>query len=570
MADLLLGRWVRGEASERGITVSDSEVSNRLDQIIEQEFGGQKQFEQFLKQAHFTEEEASQRVEVQLLSDQIQQEVLPEDASVSDSEIEDFYNANIEQFQQPETRDMRRIVNKDQAKVEQAKALLEQDDSPASWKKVAARFSTEDATKDVGGLVEGVTVGQSEPALEEQIFSAAEGQLVGPFKGENGLLPDPGREDHPGGDDAAQRSLRADRAAARSGEAAAGRPGLPAGLPREVDVAELLRRRLRDRPLRELHAQRPGGPGRSPGDPDARRPTRASGGVPRAADSGAAAGADPAHPDPGGPDHRPAPGTLPPGGRRRPPPPRSRVDSEALDALARLDEITRRLRRECPWDREQDERSIVPHTVEEAYELADAAESGDDPKLVDELGDVLFQVHFLALLLEERGAGSLAEVAEGTVQKLIRRHPHIFGEAEAKTAGEVLRNWDRIKREEEGRGAGEPFADVPENLPALLYARKLQRRAHSAGLEGAEPEQRIAAPGDPRGGRALDRRGAVRAGRRRPPPSRRPRAGPARLGTALPRAGGGLTNFRRPWQRSSASTHVRSSTRGETRRSRSR
>ena len=74
-------------------------------------------------------------------------------------------------------------------------------------------------------------------------------------------------------------------------------------------------------------------------------------------------------------------------------------------ALLRLDEITRRLRMECPWDREQDERSIVPHTVEEAYELADAANSGDDAKLLDELGDVLFQVYFLALLLEERGQG---------------------------------------------------------------------------------------------------------------------------------------------------------------------
>ncbi|HXF00315.1 MAG TPA: MazG family protein [Solirubrobacterales bacterium] len=170
------------------------------------------------------------------------------------------------------------------------------------------------------------------------------------------------------------------------------------------------------------------------------------------------------------------------------------MDRAALDALRGLDEITRRLRRECPWDRDQDERSIVPHTVEEAYELADAAGSGDDAKLVDELGDVLFQVYFLALLLEERGAGNLAQVAEGTVQKLIRRHPHVFGEAEAQTAGEVLRNWDRIKREEEGNGAGEPFGNVPENLPALLYARKLQRRAHSAGLEGAEPEERI---GDP-------------------------------------------------------------------------
>jgi XTP/dITP diphosphohydrolase/tetrapyrrole methylase family protein/MazG family protein/ATP diphosphatase len=172
-------------------------------------------------------------------------------------------------------------------------------------------------------------------------------------------------------------------------------------------------------------------------------------------------------------------------------PRRSVAKGDAASALVRLDEITRRLRRECPWDREQDERSIVPHTVEEAYELADAAASGDDAKLLDELGDVLFQVHFLALLLEERGAGSIAEVAETMSQKLIRRHPHVFGETEARTAGDVLRNWDRIKREEEGRGAEDPFADVPENLPALLYARKMQRRAASAGLAGGEAQERL-------------------------------------------------------------------------------
>jgi uncharacterized protein YabN with tetrapyrrole methylase and pyrophosphatase domain len=159
---------------------------------------------------------------------------------------------------------------------------------------------------------------------------------------------------------------------------------------------------------------------------------------------------------------------------------------DAASALARLDEITRRLRVECPWDREQDERSIVPHTVEEAYELADAAAEGDDEKLLDELGDVLFQVHFLALLLEERGAGDLAQVAEGMTAKLIRRHPHVFEESEARellagtdpeTGREVLANWDRIKREVEGRGADDPFGGVPENLPGLLYARKLLRRA---------------------------------------------------------------------------------------------
>ena len=163
-------------------------------------------------------------------------------------------------------------------------------------------------------------------------------------------------------------------------------------------------------------------------------------------------------------------------------------------ALLRLDAITRRLRRECPWDREQDERSIVPHTVEEAYELADAAHSGDDRRVLDELGDVLFQVHFLALLLEERGAGDLAAVAEHCRQKLIRRHPHVFAETEVSDAADVLRNWDEIKRGEEGRVPG-IFGEVPENLPALLYARKLQRRATSAGaaaFSAGEPLERLA------------------------------------------------------------------------------
>jgi MazG family protein len=160
---------------------------------------------------------------------------------------------------------------------------------------------------------------------------------------------------------------------------------------------------------------------------------------------------------------------------------------ETGEALERLDAITKRLRAECPWDREQDERSIVPHTVEEAYELADAAERGDDRKLLDELGDVLFQVYFLSLLLEERGAGSLAEVAEHVTEKLIRRHPHVFGEASASSAAEVLRNWDQIKASEADREPG-VFGEIPENLPSLLYARKVQRRTASSGFdfEGVE------------------------------------------------------------------------------------
>jgi MazG family protein len=175
-----------------------------------------------------------------------------------------------------------------------------------------------------------------------------------------------------------------------------------------------------------------------------------------------------------------------------------------VEALRRLDALTRRLRRECPWDREQDERSIVPHTVEEAYELAAAAHADDDGRLLDELGDVLFQVHFLSLLLEERGAGSLGEVAEHVHAKLVRRHPHIFGSVEVDSAGEVLRNWDAIKKTEEGREPG-IFGEVPENLPGPLYARKLQRRAASTGFDfdhvpydtiRGELDELEAAPGD--------------------------------------------------------------------------
>jgi MazG family protein len=155
---------------------------------------------------------------------------------------------------------------------------------------------------------------------------------------------------------------------------------------------------------------------------------------------------------------------------------------EIQEALLRLDELTRRLRRECPWDREQDERTIVPHTLEEAYELADAAQRRDDAKLLDELGDVLFQVHFLALLLEERGAGDLAAVAEHCRQKLVRRHPHVFSDVEVEDAAHVLRNWDAIKQTETGREPG-VFGEVPENLPSLLHARKVQRRAATSGFD---------------------------------------------------------------------------------------
>jgi len=151
------------------------------------------------------------------------------------------------------------------------------------------------------------------------------------------------------------------------------------------------------------------------------------------------------------------------------------------EALVDLQELTERLRRDCPWDREQTERTIVPHTVEEAYEVADAALADDPAKLVDELGDLLYQVFFLALLLAERGGDDLEAVARGVHEKLVRRHPHVFGDAEAKTAGRVRERWDEIKRSAEGREG--IFHDVPDSLPALLFAHKVQRRAAAVGFE---------------------------------------------------------------------------------------
>ena len=202
-----------------------------------------------------------------------------------------------------------------------------------------------------------------------------------------------------------------------------------------------------------------------------------------------------------------------PGDRRRPRP--SNVLRMPLsEALLDLQELTRRLRRDCPWDREQTARTIVPHTVEEAYEVADAALADDPPKLVDELGDLLFQVYFLSLLLEEQGEGDLEAVARAVHEKLVRRHPHVFGDAEARTAGRVRERWEEIKSEQEGREG--TFHQLPESLPALTYARKAGRRAATVGFDYPAARGRL------RGARGRDRGAAGRCrrsrGRRRPRP----------------------------------------------------
>lgn len=182
MSDLLLARWVRGEAEEMGIEVTDTAVQTELDRIIEQDFGGREQFDRFLEQNAFSEEDAIERVELQLLSTRIQSEVVPDDLEVSDDEIQDYYDQNIEQFETPETRDVRTLLTPDESEAQEALDQLSQDDSPRSWEEVTREFSTDEATAGSGGLRQGVVQGQNEPALDEAIFSAPEGELVGPIE----------------------------------------------------------------------------------------------------------------------------------------------------------------------------------------------------------------------------------------------------------------------------------------------------------------------------------------------------------------------------------------------------
>ena len=135
----------------------------------------------------------------------------------------------------------------------------------------------------------------------------------------------------------------------------------------------------------------------------------------------------------------------------------------------------------CPWDREQDHRSLARHLLEEAHEVLDAIDAEDLDRLREELGDLLLQVVFHAEMAADAGLWDVDGVAEGIVVKLIRRHPHVFGDVEVSGSSEVLVNWERIKSEEKGEQHVEH--DIPATLPALARAAKVQRRAAGSGFE---------------------------------------------------------------------------------------
>lgn len=158
------------------------------------------------------------------------------------------------------------------------------------------------------------------------------------------------------------------------------------------------------------------------------------------------------------------------------------------EAFGRLVEIMRRLRGPdgCPWDREQDYRSLRRYTLEEAYEVVQAIDVGDPGALADELGDLLLQVVFLAQIGAERGEFTVADVATAISDKLVRRHPHVFGDGRAADADEVVRNWEAIKRRE--RGGGSVLDGVPRGLPGLERAQKLGKRAAQLRFDWPDAE----------------------------------------------------------------------------------
>ena len=187
--------------------------------------------------------------------------------------------------------------------------------------------------------------------------------------------------------------------------------------------------------------------------------------------------------------------------------------------LARLHQLARTLREQCPWDREQTHDSLIKHLIEETYEVVDAIEALDandpatDEALIEELGDLLYQVEFHATIAEQQGRFSMADVARSIHDKLVRRHPHVFGDVVANSANDVVQTWDEVKRAEKksGDGAASTFTGVAKSGPSLQYATKIQKRAADVGFdwpnadgafekiieESAEIRQAVALNSDP-------------------------------------------------------------------------
>ena len=337
------------EAEAMGIKVTDQEIETQLDEL-KQQYGltDEQKYQAELAKAGITDAQVRDQLRTRILTNKIY-EAVTKKVTVTDADIEAYYDKNTTKYQQPASREVRHILVKNEAL---AQKLHDQIQGGADFAKLAKKYTQDTASKADGGKFTAFK-GRTVAPFDEFVFSAKTGELSDPIKTEFGwhiieaLGPDQARDDA-----TARRRQGRDPDDASADEAERGHEGLDRGAASEVRAT--------------------------------RSPTLPA--MPRRA--------------------RPTPAA-------EPPPPVSVVPDrdELARALVDLQELAERLRRDCPWDRAQTAETIVPHTVEEAYEVADAALAADDAKLVDELGDLLFQTFFLALLLEERGAGDLATVA---------------------------------------------------------------------------------------------------------------------------------------------------------------
>ena len=366
MQFLIQAQWVEQEAEERDVEVSDAEVKKSFEDQKKQAFPKEKDYQKFLKDSGMTEEDILFRVKLDQLQTKLTQKITEDEGKVTDEDIQDYYDKNKKRFAQPERRDLTWSSRRPRPRRTQAKAELEDGES---FKAVAKEYSIDDASKAQGGKLPDVAKGQQEKALDEAVFSAEKGELEGPVKTQFGYYVFEVTKSRP------PRSSRSSRPRRRSATCSA----RSASRRRSTTFVKDFREKYKDETdcaegyeVAECK--------NAPKEPTRDRPRAGLRRLPRAAGARRAPRSRPRRARPQGAARRRRPqGAAPQAPRRRRRPARRRAEPALRRmprrALARLDEITRRLRRECPWDREQDERSIVPHTVEEAYELADAAHS---------------------------------------------------------------------------------------------------------------------------------------------------------------------------------------------------
>lgn len=199
LGDLFDIAWIQGEADNRGVEVSDRQIQDQLTQIKQQNFKTDAKYQEFLQQSGFTQEDVDLRVKLQLLSTAIQEGVANDLPPVDNAEIEEFYNQNKAQFEQPEQRDIRLVLTKDQATADEAKALLEADPTDANWAKVAKDFSTDPTSKDKGGVRTAITPGVLKGEMDAAVFDAELNTIEGPVQTPLGFYVFEVTKETPGG-----------------------------------------------------------------------------------------------------------------------------------------------------------------------------------------------------------------------------------------------------------------------------------------------------------------------------------------------------------------------------------